>query len=855
MKTILDFGLYLSGVIRVKLFETFGKTQIVAWDENYLFTEKTAVMNTFIALLRNKTGLLVVLLLLLPSMAVNSSNYDTAKEGPGKKKISDREVFTLLDLDHRGMEEVKKAYNNGNLKKAKAAYLKFRREKSKTQWHINPSNMPEEPESSSYPEANNIMNHIIPPSQGAPEAHLGEDINWKFNPVDPSQPHFTKEWTWQNLNRMGMWNTLGEAYWHTLDEKYAREWVDQMMDWVEENPVPFEKSPGATLCWRTIEAGIRMSGSWMNAYYHFLYSPSFTPEANLTFVKGIIMHGWRLKKVTLDYPERTGNWVTMECNGLGTIGTLFPELDEAEEFRRVAFQRMNKELDRQVYPDGAQIELTPHYHQVSRRNFMDLAEVTRMNDVSLPEGYMSMLKRMYTFNLKLMDPSGHLPPFNDARRVETTGSLKEAYNIWGDNEFLFGATLGKKGEKPDFGSYFFNYAGYYAMRSGWDYMDNCLYFDAGPVGEGHIHEDKLNLYLYSHGRVLLTEPGSYSYDKSRWRKYVLTTPAHNTIIVDGKYQHRGDIPESRLIEEPLKNPWVSTPLFDYGKGVYSSGYQRCEYRKVQYSPIEYVGKKDQSISHTRHVIFLKPHYYVVVDFLEGKGEHKYDAYFHLNAPSAEMDEESKEVHTLRYDNVQLGLYPMDRDNLNGKIVKGQKNPILGWLPSEKKPIPTLVYSKEENAPATFSTLLYPYSGEKPEVTYEGIMEEREDVWGKNITTPHETVSFILNRNQSAISVDSKLVSSFSADSEIILVRKPGNKTGKYLGFSDISKYEDKQLSFRVSSPSPILIKKAGKKQFLYNPMDKPVQVSFMKPFERQIMLPAKKWMRITSSGAIKREKG
>lgn len=774
------------------------------------------------------------------------SNSDFNLTEANNKTITDKEVFSLLNLDHPGMEAVKKAYKNGNLEKAKTAYLKFRREISKSKWHVDPSNIPSESVSSEYPEARNIMNHIIPPSQGAPEAHLGEDINWKFNPVDPSQPHFTKEWTWQNLNRMGMWNTLGEAYWHTLDEKYAREWVDQMMDWVEENPVPLEKSPGATLCWRTIEAGIRMSGSWMNAYYHFLYSPSFTPDANLTFVKGIIMHGWRLRKVTLDYPKRTGNWVTMECNGLGTIGTLFPELDEADEFRKVAFQRMNEELDRQVYPDGAQIELTPGYHQVSRRNFMDLVEVTRMNNVSLPSEYMSKLKRMYTFNLKLMDPSGVLPPFNDANPTKVTQSLTEAYQIWGDTEFLFGATLGKKGEKPDFNSNFFNYAGYYAMRSGWDYLDNCLYFDAGPVGEGHIHEDKLNLYLYSKGRILLTEPGSYSYDKSRWRKYVLTTPAHNTIIVDGMYQHRGDIPQSRLIDEPLKNPWVNTPLFDYGKGVYSSGYQECKYRKVQYSPIEYVGEKNQSKRHTRHVIFLKPHYYVAVDFLNGKGEHRYDAHFHLNAPAAELDKKTKVVHTSRYDKVQLGLYPLDVENLSGKIVKGQKDPILGWIPKENKPIPTVVYNKEGRAPATFSTLLYPYSDDKPEVTYKTILKDQKETWGKNIITPHETISLIINRDQSQVSVDSEVVSSFSACSEVIVIRKPKDKKEKHIGFSDISEYKDGHTAFELASPAPLLMKKIGDDVLLYNPKDKDVKVSFNFPFDKQVVLPTKNWVNITS---------
>ena len=628
----------------------------------------------------------ISLIIVLIISCKTGSDKNARKDVQGKvvkTYISPRDddgFFSLVNLDFPGLEEVKKSVEQGDFEKAKAAYLDFRRNKSGAKWDINPSDKPDKPSERSYPPADRIMKHLIEPSMSAPEAFIGEDINWEFNPVESTEPHFTKEWTWCNLNRMPFWNTLGRAYWETLDEKYAREWVSQMVDWVEDNPVPLEEGPGSTLTWRTIESGIRMSGSWMNSYYYFLNSPAFTPEAHMTFVKGVIEHAHRLAKITLDFPQRGGNWVTMECNGLGTIGILFPELKDAKEYVKIAFEKLNDELDKQVYPDGAQVELTPGYHQVSRSNFMDLAKLAQKNNVSFPGEYMGKLKKMYEYNLYLMDPSGMLPPFNDAGRTRTASSLREAYEIWKDEQFLFGATLGKEGKKPAFDSYFFNYAGYYVMRSGWNYNDNCLFFDAGPVGYGHEHEDMLNLYLYSKGKILLTEPGTYSYDLSKWRRYILSTPAHNTIIVDGKEQHRGDIPESRFISEPLNNPWITTPLFDYGSGTYSSGYQENKYVAVQYMPREYIGEKDTSISHTRHVIFIKPYYYVTVDFLEGSGKHTYNAHFHLDAPDAEVGQVNMSVRSLREDSVQLALFPMDTDNLLVKIVKGQEEPVLGWLP-------------------------------------------------------------------------------------------------------------------------------------------------------------------------------
>jgi hypothetical protein len=775
--------------------------------------------------------------------------------------MSDSGLFSLLNLDFPGMESVKKYAEAGDFIQAKAAYLAFRREKSQTKWNINPADQPSKPAANSFPEANMIMKHIVISSRNAPEAFLGEDINWEFNPVAPDEPHFTREWTW-GLNRMYAWDVLGKAYWQTLDEKFAKEWVAQMTDWVEDNPVPLDAEPGGTLTWRTIESGIRMARSWMNAYYNFLNSPSFTPEAHACFIRGIIEHGEKLEKTELDLPDRTGNWVTMECNGLGTIAILFPEFKMSDSFKRTAFERLDKELDKQIYPDGAEIELTPHYHQVSLYNFMRLSTLALKNNISLPEGYIHKMKKMFEYNLYLMDPSGFLPPFNDAghesivsSRFEVSG-LMEAYDIWKDEKFLFGATLGREGKKPEFDSYYFNWAGYYVMRSGWNYNDNCLYFDAGPLGSGHEHEDMLNLYLYSHGKILLTE-GSYSYDKSEWRKFAISTPAHNTIMVDGKEQHRADIPGSRVVKEPLQNPWISTFLFDYGSGTYSYGYQESKYVPVQFKPIEFVGPKDTSVSHTRSVIFLKPYYYVAVDFLEGRGTHKYESHFNLDAPDAKIDEKSKAIQTLRTDSVQLGLFPMDIEKMDVRIVKGQTDPILGWLPNEKRAIPTVVFTKNEEAPAVFSTFIYPYYISTPEVSYSKIPSGNKNIWGKKIITPNETFAIVINREKerTPVGIETGVADPLTTDANVIVIRKLKNMNKEYFGFYDISGFKDKSLDFRLSAAaSLVMVREQDGSLLMFNPQDKELKVTFSVPLKKKFTLRAGSWITVSSTGISEYDK-
>lgn len=797
----------------------------------------------------------ILLLLLYSCRSQNKPLKETDKEAVKKTYVSPRNdsvFFSMLNLNFPGMEEVRKHVFRKDYKSAESAYLEFRRTRSNAKWDINPVDKPQKATAASYPPAEKIIKHLIGPSMGAPEAFVGENINWEYNPVDPSQPHFTKEWTWQNLNRMPMWNNLGRAYWLTLDEKYAKEWVSQMIDWVMDNPVPLDASPGETLTWRTIEAGIRMSGSWMNAYYYFLDSPSLTPEAHKLFVVGVIEHAQRLEKITLEMPERSGNWVTMECNGLGTIGILFPELKNSEEIIKTAFERLYKELDKQIYPDGAEVELAPGYHQVSRSNFMRLAKLAQKNNVPIPEGYMDKMKKQYLFNLYMMDPSGYLPPFNDSNPVNVTSSLREAYEIWQDEEFLFGATLGKEGKKPPVDSYYFNWAGYYVMRSGWNYNDNCLYFDAGPVGYGHEHEDMLNIYLYSHGKILLTEPGSYSYDLSKWRHYAVSTPGHNTILIDGKEQHRGDIKEARLIKKPYDNPWVTSEVFDYGRGVYASGYQENRYKMVQYMPKEYAGEKDTSVTHTRHVIFLKPYYYAIVDFLTGKGTHTYEAHFHLDAPEAIINDQNFSVSSLRDDSVQLDLYPMDIENLEGRIVTGQSDPLLGWLPREQRKIPTVVYIKNGEVPVTFSTFLYPYKGEKPEFAFTKIMKDNSSLWAENISTKYETASILISKNpaKEPQEINTGTITPFKVLADVIVIRVPENNINEFFGFSGLGQYNDEKMSFSLKNKSHLVILRRNTKYYFYYPCNENIEMVFDKPLKKKIKIPGNKWVEITDKGII-----
>ncbi len=603
--------------------------------------------------------------------------------------ISDADLFDMLDLDRTGLEKVKAATDPGAKKHEFAEYLRNRVTPVwKWDWRNEPKREPD-PSKVDTKAAERVMAHELW-SCSHYQKYEGE-IDWTLNPIN------YREWPWQ-LNRHRDWITLGDAYRRTGDEKYAREFVFQLRDWLAKCPVPTDCSGNQSYTWRTIEAGIRAGQSWMDIYHKFLTSPSFTDDAVVGMVKSFAEHARHLMR----YPT-TGNWLTMEMNGLMHIGVMFPEFKEAQEWRTFASGKVYEELDRQVYPDGAQIELSTGYHQVSLGNLVSAWQVAHLNNVPMPEDYVAKIQRMYDYNLNASMPGGTLPGLNDSGRTGITGSMKQAFEFYpARKDYEWVATGGKSGVKPSVGSIALPFAGQLVMRSGWDPNDLYLLLDAGPFGYGHQHEDALSFVIYSHGRYHLVDAGNYPYDSSQWRQYVLSTRAHNTIMVDGEDQHRRGKSNRNeyVISKPLPNRWIAGEGFDYASGVYDEGY----------GP-----KNDVRVTHARHIFFVKPEYWIVTDFLTPKDTqpHHYDSMFHLDTESVKVN--GKSVVTENKES-NLAIIPPADDGLSLKVISGQEKPIVqGWMPAggyNVRPIPVANYSREQSGQTSFACVFYPIGAGK-----------------------------------------------------------------------------------------------------------------------------------------------
>lgn len=526
-------------------------------------------------------------------------------------------------------------------------------------------------------------------------------IDWTINPTFNNY----KEWTWQ-FNRMGFWRTLAEYYTQTRDERIVACWIDQIKSWFDQALAPEDNNPYRPCTWRTIEAGLRMCG-WAHQLHAFVRSPLVTDEFLTRYFRSIWEHGHRLETAT----HGRGNWVVIEKTGLLHVAMLYPYFRESEHWRELAVSCLLRELDRQVYPDGFQVELSTEYQGVLAHYYGQAVLLYQILDIPVPEPLMSRFTRLWDVYPRLMMPDGRTPNLNDGEWCDVARKMRAALEYMPErSDWQWFATGGTNGVPPCYTSYVFPWAGAVTMRNGWDRSALWAYMDASPFGMGHQHEDKLNVLVQAYGKDMLTEGGRYFYDESEMRKYVRSTRSHNTVRVDGKDQAAratyrwSDDDVYRMADVRFG----LSPKVDWAEASYVDGYK---------SPGAGLEDLDRTI-HTRKLIFFKSvpgvsPFFAVIDRLTAPDERRrtYETMWHIE--SSKLSVVGRRFVAEFGDGVSLSAASSDADSAFVNM-EGQKEPYLqGWMPvwksgpHEHRAIPTPVSVGAFSGARRIVTILHP----------------------------------------------------------------------------------------------------------------------------------------------------
>jgi hypothetical protein len=489
-----------------------------------------------------------------------------------------------------------------------------------------------------------------------------KSVDWESNPTENQYC----EWTWQ-LSRHHEFRCLGRCYRETGDERYTRAFVDLIMSWCDQAicPETTEQMCCTTKCWRTIEAGIRMTKNWHYAIHAFYKSGYITDHVMTTIFKSVWEHGYRLRGFC-----SAANWLIMELSGLAHIVMLYPIFIESAEWKEYAFKRLSEEIDVQVYPDGFQYELSSSYHGTVFSNYNWVINTAKAMDYEIPDAVSKNLERTFEMYMKLCRPCGTVPNLNDGGEasVKVYAALGLSYFPHREDIRWF-ATEGKEGASPDFTSVALPYSGMATMRTSWDKDAIWFFMESAPFGKGHQHEDKLNVLMYAYGKDVLKDSGSYAYDTSDMRKFVLDTRSHNCAMVDDMSQNRRKnyAWEPEMINKRSDLKWSFCADTDVVEGIYNEGY----------------GPDLTPVTHKRKAIFFKKGikgslpFALIIDRLvsEDGGEHKYSVSYQMNTQHFTVE---GKTYTADFgDGVSMSVI----GSVEPDVVIAQKEPLyMGWRP-------------------------------------------------------------------------------------------------------------------------------------------------------------------------------
>jgi hypothetical protein len=647
---------------------------------------------------------LFVLAILLVSFSLQAQ----LPQRPTSEEIARREaaVYNALDLTRPELSAVAAAWHKHDTAATEKAFAHYLRTRESVKWGQEPDTgnrglrMEHDKTIADWAVDGKLQGGQTPYFYTFPKG----EIDWRYNATE-HMPGVApdNEWQWQ-LNRMPAWGALGSTYRATSDERYARAFDREMLSWLAQCPVSDHVDNVKGSVWRTIEAGIRMGGSWPNAYFAFVHSPSLSDTDLVLFVSGFLDHGKYLRH---EYTRL--NFLTMEMSGLYSVGALFPEFKDAAEWRNFAAGKLAEEARTQFLPDGAQDELSTEYQNVALGNILKIPQVARWTGrlAELPAGYTAPLEKGYEYQVDLMAPDRFAPKYNNGLPQYLPSIFKLAVENFPQRaDFQWVATDGAQGTQPSFTSIYLNRAGEAAMRSGWSRTDNYLGFRLGPLGMGHQHQDKLGVVIWSWGRSIVFNTGGGSYEQSKWRTWATSSFGSNCMIIDGLGQNRSTISKDPwhdpdlISQNPIDGHWQSNAVFDFASGDYSEGY----------GPDRVTPASQQ-----RDVLFLKPDLYIVADRVRptDAASHTYQDRWQLLTTSTRIDPTSHVLETTDANQPNLAIVPLLSKGLAVTAASAQESPeILGWnvrkdMDPQNVPATTLLHTQTGSGPQLLLTLFVP----------------------------------------------------------------------------------------------------------------------------------------------------
>ncbi len=494
------------------------------------------------------------------------------------------------------------------------------------------------------------------------------------------------KYIWE-LNRHQHLITLAKTYKLTGKEEYRQEVWSQVRSWLEQNPYLMGVNWASSL-----ELAIRLiSWSWV---WSFLGEPD-EPELKKRWTDSIYLHCAFIADNFSRFSS-ANNHLIGEAAGLFIGGIVWDFGKQSETWRKKAFDILNREVDRQNYPDGVNKEQAISYQQFVLDFFLLAGLTGEHKEYKFPQAYWDRMEVMMEFIASVMDVKGNMPSIGDAddgyavilsdedefnpyRSLLATGAVvfkrgdfKQKAGRFDEKSFWL---LGEKGRQEFAGlrtteyqsKKSFSEGGYHIITDSEGREEEIkIVFDCGPLGylslSAHGHADALSFTLSVDGREMLVDPGTYAYHTGKiWRDYFRGTLAHNTLRIDQQDQ---SVIGGNFMWLRKAGARLISHTIEEGNDILIGEHDG------------YLRLKDPVI-HRRHLKYDRSMKFILLkDEVAAKEEHFIEQCFHFSE-DCEVKVMGGNRALIRNHGRELELR-FDK-KLTVKKYKGSLDPILGWV--------------------------------------------------------------------------------------------------------------------------------------------------------------------------------
>ena len=228
---------------------------------------------------------------------------------------------------------------------------------------------------------------------------------WKLYEMRPRNADVKYPW---ELARCQHWATLGQAFALTRDERFAREIANELDDFAAANPV------GIGVNWTcTMDLALR-AANWAIGLELVSGSTTLDDAFWQRAFGALFDHGVFIRGNLENTYEVTSNHFLSNLVGLHFVSAVFADLPSGAAWNGFVRESLEKEIDVQVLPDGADFESSIPYHRLVAELFLGSLRLAEFQHAPLSPHYRSRVRDMAAYLAAVTRPDGLMPQVGDA---------------------------------------------------------------------------------------------------------------------------------------------------------------------------------------------------------------------------------------------------------------------------------------------------------------------------------------------------------------------------------------------------------------------------------------------------------